>query len=91
MNRSFPRLTALAAACLFFFGGCTQSEPSASAPRQIKIGLTLYTSDDTFISNVREQILTCAKQRELEDKVRIGINVADGKGNQSIQNDQVGT
>ena len=89
MNRSFPRLTALAAACLFFFVGCTQSEPSASAPRQIKIGLTLYTSDDTFISNVREKILSAAKEREDLDNVRINVNVADGRGNQSIQNDQV--
>lgn len=76
--------------CICFGSGCTL--PAAEhplKPQQIKIGVTLYRQDDTFISTIRHHIEEAAKEREQRDNIKITINVVDGKGNQGIQNDQV--
>lgn len=78
------------ACCLSLLAGCyTGSGTTASTLAQIKIGVTVYTQDDTFISTVRQNIEQLAKERETQDGVKITLNVQDGRGNQSIQNDQV--
>ncbi|MEG1774452.1 MAG: galactose ABC transporter substrate-binding protein, partial [Oscillospiraceae bacterium] len=41
------------------------------------------------ISTMLQNLEKMAKQRELTDKIKITLNVADGRGSQSIQNEQV--
>ena len=84
------RAAALASAlCLMgTIGGCTGSKPDAKRT-QIKIGMTLYKQDDTFIATVRDHFVEAAKAREAADNVKISVNIMDAKGNQGIQNDQV--
>lgn len=71
--------------------GCllqTSSE-SESHMRQIKIGMTLYRQDDTFISTIQKHMEAIVKSKEATENLKIVLNVMDGKGNQGIQNDQV--
>lgn len=93
MNTLWKRTALLlsAALCLTLFsGGCSDSDDSQNPDlRQIKIGMTVYRQDDTFISTLSGYFLETAKARESRDKVKISVNVMDGKGNQGIQNDQV--
>ena len=71
--------------------GCNLQTNSGSERymRQIKIGMTLYRQDDTFISTIQKNIQEIVKNKEATDQVKIELNVLDAKGNQSIQNDQV--
>ena len=55
----------------------------------IKIGLCLYRFDDTFISNVRQEIEEYAKEYEKEHDIRINLEVVDARDNQNTQNHQV--
>ena len=55
----------------------------------IKIGLCLYRFDDTFISNVRQEIEEDAKEYEKEHDIKINLEVVDARDNQNTQNHQV--
>lgn len=55
----------------------------------IKIGLCLYRFDDTFISNVRQEIEKYAKEYEKEHDIKINLEVVDARDNQNTQNHQV--
>ena len=55
----------------------------------IKIGLCMYRFDDTFISNVRQEIEEYAKEYEKEHDVKINLEVVDARDNQNTQNHQV--
>jgi methyl-galactoside transport system substrate-binding protein len=71
--------------------GCAlqTSSESESHMRQIKIGMTLYRQDDTFISTIQKHFEAIVKSREASENVKIIVNILDGKGNQGVQNDQV--
>lgn len=90
MKRHSYRLLALLSVAVFLtpINGCNAPEDSKKLP-QIKIGVTRYKQDDTFISAVCDQLELSAKVRETANNVKITMNIVDGKGNQSIQNDQV--
>lgn len=55
----------------------------------IKIGLCMYRFDDTFISNVRQEIEEYAKEYEKEHDIKINLEVVDARDNQNTQNHQV--
>lgn len=55
----------------------------------IKIGLCLYRFDDTFISNVRQEIEEYVKEYEKEHDIKINLEVVDARDNQNTQNHQV--
>ena len=71
--------------------GCAlqASSESESHMRQVKIGMTLYRQDDTFISTIQKNFEAIVKSREASEDVKIIVNILDGKGNQGVQNDQV--
>lgn len=71
--------------------GCAlqTSSESESHMRQVKIGMTLYRQDDTFISTIQKNFEAIVKSREASENVKIIVNIVDGKGNQGVQNDQV--
>ena len=48
--------------------------------KEIKIGVTLYKQDDTFISIIAKNIETIAKEKESEGKFKITTNIVDAKG-----------
>ena len=62
---------------------------NSSSVKEIKIGVTLYKQDDTFISLIAKNIETIAKERESEGKYKITINIVDAKGSSNNQSNQV--
>lgn len=66
-----------------------KSVDSTEIISKMKIGVLLYKQDDTFIYSLFSNIEEAAKNAEQSHNVKITVNSADGKGSQSIQNDQI--
>ena len=81
MNTLWKRTALLlsAALCLTLFsGGCSDSDDSQNPDlRQIKIGMTVYRQDDTFISNVVQEMERLAREKEGESLLKINLSIAD--------------
>lgn len=68
--------------------GCSDVK-EAEEPSSIRIGVSLYRGDDTFINNIRQELEQKAKEYEQESGIRVILDVQDAKGNQNTQNNQV--
>lgn len=55
----------------------------------LRIGITLYRGDDSFINNLCGKMEEKAKAYEKESGVKVILDVVDGKGSQNTQNSQV--
>ncbi len=55
----------------------------------IRIGISLYRGDDTFINNIRSIIEEKAKEYERESGIKVTLDIQDAKGSQNTQNNQV--
>ncbi|SHF40776.1 methyl-galactoside transport system substrate-binding protein [Caldanaerobius fijiensis DSM 17918] len=71
--------------------GASSGSTKTSSGKEIKIGVALYKADDTFISNVRDNIEKTAQEKSKATGDRITINAVDGQGQQATQNDQIDT
>ena len=71
--------------------GCISMMSRVASPKKnvIKIRLCLYRVDDTFISNVRQEIEEYVKEYEKEHDIKINLEVVDARDNQNTQNHQV--
>ena len=70
--------------------GCKSEETGTQAAKHsIRIGVTLYRGDDTFIGNIRMVLEEKAKAYEQESGIKVNMDIVDAKGSQSTQNDQV--
>lgn len=56
----------------------------------VKIGVMIYSGNDTFISNMMNSLKLIAEKYEQETGLRIHLNILDSKESQAAQNDQVG-
>lgn len=79
-------LVLLAAAMLFT--GCQRSQ-NEEQKASIRIGISLYRGDDTFINNIREELEEKAKEYERENGIKVTLDIQDAKGSQNTQNNQV--
>lgn len=66
-------------------GGTGREEPKTS----IRIGISLYRGDDTFINNIRSILEEKAKEYERENGIKVTLDIQDAKGSQNTQNSQV--
>lgn len=66
--------------------GCSNAKVEK---KEIKVGVTLYNQEDTFISSISKSIEERAKEIEEEEDVKITIDLLDAKGNMIEQNNQV--
>lgn len=67
--------------------GCkTKEEPEKTS---IRIGVSLYKGDDTFINNIRMGMEKKAKEYEQENGIKVTLDIQDAKGNQNTQNHQI--
>ena len=82
----YAALCGLLAACLLLTGltGCAEEEIPT-----FRIGVALYSQEDTFISYVAKKMEKLAKEEEKKRNVRINVSLADGGRSQSVQNEQV--
>lgn len=60
-----------------------------TAPHTIRIGVALYQQEDTFISTVAKELQRTAQEAEQDGDVKINLYFADGKGSQTVQNEQI--
>lgn len=75
--------------CAFFLlTGCAGTK-GVEEKKSIRIGVSLYRGDDTFLNNIRGELERCAKDFEQEKGVKVTLDIQDAKGNQNTQNDQV--
>lgn len=65
--------------------GVRKEEPKNS----IRIGISLYRGDDTFINNLRSNMEEKAKEYERESGIKVTLDIQDAKGSQNTQNNQV--
>lgn len=65
--------------------GCGQRAESDT----IRIGVALYLQDDTFISTLTQNLQQLALEREQAEGLKINLNIVDGRGSQTAQNEQV--
>ena len=77
----------LAAACtvLTACGGGKEAQEAES----LRIGVSLYRGDDTFINNIRSELEQKAKEYEQETGIKLHMDIQDAKGSQNTQNNQV--
>lgn len=68
--------------------GCTQQEQNQEKT-SIRIGVSLYRGDDTFINNLRLVMEEKAKEYEQENGIKVTLDIQDAKGSQNTQNNQV--
>ena len=74
--------------CAFFLlTGCAGAK--GEEKKSIRIGVSLYRGDDTFLNNIRGELERCAKDFEQEKGVKVTLDIQDARGNQNTQNDQV--
>ena len=81
-------LNSLLLCAVMMFTGCGRAE-NETEKKSIRIGVSLYQGDDTFINNIRGELEKCAKAYEQENGVKVNLDIQDAKGSQNTQNDQV--
>ncbi len=60
----------------------------ADTEDKIKIGVSVYDKNDTFITSIANEMDKQAK-KEIENGVKLKLDISDGKNNQLEQNDRV--
>lgn len=88
MKKCFILLSSLWLCAASLLAGCSGKE-KAGEKNSIRIGVSLYRGDDTFINNIRGELEKCAKEYEKETGVKVNLDIQDAKGSQNTQNDQV--
>ena len=85
------KLVFLLAVFLFavLLSGCAQSEKKSDQKKSIRIGVSLYRAEDTFINNIRTELEESAKVYEQENGIKVTLDIQFAKGNQNTQNNQV--
>ena len=68
--------------------GCRELEKKEEK-KSLRIGVSLYRGDDTFINNIRSELESCAKEFEQEKGIKVTLDIQDAKGSQNTQNNQV--
>lgn len=68
--------------------GCNK-ESDIKFKKEIKIGVTLYKQDDTFISTISKNLEEIVKENESVDKSKIILDFVDAKGSTINQGNQV--
>lgn len=88
MRKYYILLSSVCFCMALLLMGCGRAEKDEEK-KSIRIGVSLYRGDDTFINNIRGELEKCAKVYEQENDVKVSLDIQDAKGNQNTQNDQV--
>lgn len=74
-------------ACALLLTGCESQ--GAEKAETVRVGVAIYQQDDTFISNVVQEMERLAREKEGESFLKINLSIADGQSNQTLQMEQV--
>lgn len=83
------RKAAMALACGLLAALAAGCSSRAAEPEVLRVGVALYTQDDTFISTIAQELERMAREEEQTRGVRINLSVVDGRSNQTTQLDQI--
>ena len=88
------KILRLPTVCALLFAACMsltacQGVRKEETKNSIRIGITLYRGDDTFINNLRSIMEEKAKEFERENSIKVTLDIQDAKSSQNIQNSQV--
>ena len=86
-QKAGKRILCLLMACLLLTG--CQGTRKEEEKNSIRIGISLYRGDDTFINNIRNELEEQAKEYERENGIKVTLDIQDAKGSQNTQNNQV--
>lgn len=56
---------------------------------EIRIGISVYDDDDTYLSNIMTQMEAVSEAYEEKYQKHVSLNIVDAKGNQNRQNEQI--
>ncbi|MDD3251017.1 MAG: galactose ABC transporter substrate-binding protein [Lachnospiraceae bacterium] len=91
-KRRFLRFTktgvVLTLCAALLLSGCA-GKPVAEEKKSVRIGVSLYRGDDTFINNIRGELEERAKAYEQKSGIKVMLDIQDAKGSQNTQNNQV--
>lgn len=82
------RVLACMIAVSVLLSGC-QGVGKEEKKSSLRIGVSLYRADDTFINNLRSIMEEKAKEYEREKGIKVTLDIQDAKGSQNTQNSQV--
>jgi methyl-galactoside transport system substrate-binding protein len=82
-------LAAMFAALLTFGISHYNNNDKKEEKKSIRIGVTLYRGDDSFINSLRGNLEEQAKVYERDTGIKVILEMVDAKGNQNTQNSQV--
>lgn len=83
------RFTLLLAVCACIVLTSCQSGRNEEEKNSLRIGISLYRGDDTFINNLCNIIEEKAKEYERGNGIKVTLDIQDAKGSQNTQNNQV--
>lgn len=83
-SRSLPKLSVFL--LLLFLSSC-QSVEKDHTP--LRLGVVLYTLDDTFISAVASDLERLTLEAETRENIKINLSIMDGRTNQTAQLEQI--
>ena len=86
-GRKIMSAACMTLACMLLSGCWAGAAPEKK--HAIRIGVSLYRADDTFIGNIRSELEKKAKEYEQETGIKVTLDIQDAKGNQYVQNKQV--
>lgn len=64
-------------ACVLLFTGCENRDPEKT--ETVRVGVAIYQQNDTFISNVVQEMERLAREKEGESLLKINLSIADGR------------
>lgn len=67
--------------------GCAADEKEGA--EELRVGVLFYNQDDLFISQMKQELDECFREKEKEDGSRITVSFFDSMGSQTTQNEQI--
>ena len=86
-RKAVRKILSLLAVCLLLTA--CQGAQKEEEKNSIRIGISLYRGDDTFINNIRNVLEEKAKEYERENGIKVTLDIQEAKGSQNTQNNQV--
>ena len=78
----------LAALMVFALVGCGSKTEEAAGPKTVKVGVSIYKFDDTFMTNYRNEIAAYFETLNT-DEVTYQVDIMDGKNDMAEQTNQI--
>ncbi len=89
MTRIKCMFTVLLTVCVCLVLTSCHSVRKEEENNSLRIGISLYRGDDTFINNLCAIVEEKAKEYERENGIKVTLDIQDAKGSQNTQNNQV--